>query len=63
MTSIGNLLLSRRRDESIVIDGGITITIVRIERGQVRLAIQAPKNVNVHRAEVWEAIKREKEGQ
>ncbi len=57
----GNLVLSRMIDQSIVIGDNITVTVLRIERGQVRLAISAPKNVSVHRAEVWSEIKREQE--
>ncbi len=55
----GNLVLSRMIDQSIVIGDNITVTVLRIERGQVRLAISAPKNVSVHRAEVWKDIKRQ----
>lgn len=64
MNGLGNLVLSRFRDESIVINGNITITIVEVLGGKVRLAIRAPRNVSVHRAEVAERIReREREGQ
>ena len=50
------LVLSRKRDESIVIDGDITITVVEIRGDKVRLGIDAPKDVGVYRSEVWESI-------
>jgi carbon storage regulator len=50
------LVLSRKKNESIVINNDITITIVEIRGDKVRLGIVAPKNVPVHRQEVWEAI-------
>ena len=53
------LVLSRMRDESIVIGDGITVTIVDIRGDKVRLGIEAPKEVPVHRQEVYEAIKRD----
>ena len=55
------LVLSRQRDESIVIGEHIVITIVDIRGEKVRLGIDAPPHVPVHRKEVYEAIKREKE--
>ncbi len=64
MNALGNLVLSRFRDESIVINGNITVTVVEVLGGKVRLAIRAPKNVSVHRLEVHEAIKaRERNGE
>jgi carbon storage regulator len=53
------LVLSRKRDESIVIDGGIVITIVDIRGDKVRLGIEAPSTVPVHRKEVHDALQRE----
>jgi carbon storage regulator len=50
------LVLSRKKNESIVIKGDITITVVEIRGDKVRLGIVAPKDVAVHREEVWEAI-------
>lgn len=55
------LVLSRKKDESIVINDDITIVVVEIRRDKVRLGIEAPKDVPVHRKEVYEAIQREKE--
>ncbi|HZL86733.1 MAG TPA: carbon storage regulator CsrA [Pirellulaceae bacterium] len=53
------LVLSRKRDESIVIAGNITITVVDIRGDKVRLGITAPAEVPVHRREVYDAIKRD----
>ena len=55
------LVLSRQRDESIVIGNDIIITIVDIRGEKVRLGITAPAHVPVHRKEIYEAIKREAE--
>ena len=53
------LVLSRQRDESIVIGDNIVITIVDIRGDKVRLGIQAPVEIPVHRQEVYDAIQRE----
>ena len=53
------LVLSRHRDESIIIGDNIVITIVDIRGDKVRLGIEAPKKIPVHRQEVYEAIQRE----
>lgn len=53
------LVLSRHRDESIMIGDGIVVTIVDIRGDKVRLGIEAPSDVPVHRQEVYEAIQRE----
>ncbi len=53
------LVLSRQRDESIIIGDDIVITIVNIRGDKVRLGIQAPKEIPVHRQEVYDAIKRQ----
>jgi carbon storage regulator len=50
------LVLSRKKNESIVIKNDITITVVEIRGDKVRLGIVAPKDVPVHRQEVYEAI-------
>lgn len=57
------LVLSRHRDESIIIGDNIVITIVDIRGDKVRLGIQAPTDIPVHRQEVYEAIQREKSAQ
>jgi carbon storage regulator len=51
------LVLSRKKSESIVIDDNIVITIVEIRGDKVRLGIQAPKDVSIHRNEIYEAIR------
>jgi carbon storage regulator len=53
------LVLSRHRDESIMIGDEIVVTIVDIRGDKVRLGIDAPQDVPVHRQEVYEAIQRE----
>ena len=53
------LVLSRQRDQTIMIGDDIEITVVDIRGDKVRLGINAPINVSVHRKEVYEAIKRE----
>jgi carbon storage regulator len=53
------LVLSRQRDETIMIGDDIEITVVDIRGDKVRLGINAPTEVSVHRKEVWEAIQRE----
>jgi len=52
------LVLSRKKDESIVINNDITIVVVEIRGDKVRLGVEAPKDVPVHRREVFEAIAR-----
>ena len=52
------LVLSRKKNESIVINNDITIVVVEIRGDKVRLGVEAPKEVPVHRREVYEAIKR-----
>ena len=54
------LVLSRRKDESIIIGDDIEIVIVDIRGQKVRLGITAPKTIPVHRREIYEAIQREK---
>lgn len=53
------LVLSRKLNESIIIDDQIRITVVEIRGDKIRLGIEAPKNVSVHRREVYEAIQRQ----
>ncbi|MEC9094526.1 MAG: carbon storage regulator CsrA [Planctomycetota bacterium] len=55
------LVLSRHRDESIMIGDDVVVTIVDIRGDKVRLGIDAPQSIPVHRQEVYEAIKRENE--
>ena len=53
------LVLSRQRDESIIIGDNIVITVVDVRGDKVRLGIDAPREVSVHRREIYEAIQRE----
>lgn len=55
------LVLSRKLNEKIVIDGGIVITVVKIDRNQVRIGIEAPGNVAVFREEIYPGAKVEHE--
>ena len=52
------LVLSRKKGESVIIRENIVVTVVEIRGDKVRLGIEAPKDVPVHRREVYEAIKR-----
>ena len=54
------LVLSRQRDESIMIGDDVEITIVDVRGDKVRLGINAPKHIPVHRREIYNAIQREK---
>ena len=54
------LVLSRKKNESIVINDDITIVVVEIRGDKVRLGVEAPKEVPVHRREVFDAIHRNK---
>lgn len=55
------LVLSRTKDQSIIIGDNIKITIVDVRGDKVRLGITAPKDVSVHREEIWLAIQKEKQ--
>lgn len=57
------LVLSRKKNESIVINNNITIVVVEIRGDKVRLGVEAPKEVPVHRREVYDAIKRNSAGE
>ncbi len=50
------LVLSRKKNESIVVDDAIVITVVEIRGDKVRLGIEAPKEVPIHRSEIYAAI-------
>jgi carbon storage regulator len=54
------LVLSRQRDESIMIGDDVEITIVDVRGDKVRLGITAPRHIPVHRREIYDAIQREK---
>ena len=55
------LILSRKTDETIMIGDDVEIEVKEIKGNKVRLAIHAPAHVAIHRKEVWEAIKKDKE--
>ena len=57
------LVLSRKKDEKIVIGDNISIMVVEIRGDKVRLGIDAPRDVSVHRREVYDAIKRKESEQ
>ena len=57
------LVLSRQRDESIMIGDDVEVIIVDVRGDKVRLGITAPKNIPVHRREIYDAIQREKDEQ
>ncbi len=52
------LVISRKKNESIVVNNDITIVVVEIRGDKVRLGIEAPRQASVHRREVYEAIRR-----
>jgi len=55
------LILTRRVGETVMIGSDVTVTVLGVKGNQVRVGINAPKNVAVHREEIFERIKREQE--
>lgn len=55
------LVLSRQSDETIIIGDNIRVTIVEVRGDKVRIGIDAPRDVTVHRQEIYDAIRREAE--
>lgn len=53
------LILSRRKDESIIIDGNIEVKILEIEDGKVRIGIEAPRDIDIFRQELYKSIQEE----
>ncbi len=56
------LILSRKLNECIVIDGCVTVKVLKIDKESVKLGIQAPQEMSVHRQEVFDLIQKKKEG-
>ena len=54
------LLLTRRQNESIIIGDDICITILETRGGQTKVGIEAPRQISVHRKEIWDRIQLEK---
>lgn len=57
------LILTRRTGETVMIGNDVTLTVLGVKGNQVRIGINAPKNVPVHREEIYERIKRELQGE
>jgi carbon storage regulator len=56
------LILTRRVGETVMIGNDVTVTVLGVKGNQVRIGINAPKTVAVHREEIYKRIKREQEG-
>jgi len=56
------LILTRRVGETVMIGNDVTVTVLGVKGNQVRIGINAPKTVAVHREEIYERIKREQQG-
>jgi carbon storage regulator len=56
------LILTRRVGESLMIGHDVTVTVLGVKGNQVRIGVNAPKSVAVHREEIYERIKREEQG-
>ena len=57
------LVLTRHVSESVKIGGDVTVRILRLQSGQVKLGIDAPKSVEVHREEIYKRIREERKGE
>ena len=57
------LILTRRVGETVMIGDDVTVTVLGVKGNQVRLGVSAPRNVAVHRQEIYERIRQEDEGE
>ena len=57
------LILTRRVGESVVIGNEVTVNVLGVKGNQVRIGVNAPRDVTVHREEIFERIKREEQGE
>ena len=57
------LILTRRGGETLMIGDSVTITVLGVKGNQVRLGVNAPKDVSVHREEIYQRIQREHDGE
>jgi carbon storage regulator len=56
------LILTRRVGETLMVGDNVTVTVLGVKGNQVRIGVNAPKDVAVHREEIYERIRNEKEG-
>jgi carbon storage regulator len=57
------LILTRRVGETVMIGNDVTVTVLGVKGNQVRIGVNAPKDIAVHREEIYERIKREEQGE
>lgn len=56
------LILTRRVEEVLMIGNNVTVTVLGVKGNQVRLGINAPREIEVHREEIYERVQRERQG-